>query len=480
MTPTQRWILIGLLAALLAGCSLRSVAPAEGPAAPVERPSDQREPAGAAPSSGKGGTASAGEGGEADREEANGDQVTMLDCLRRFGLAELGPAVDALIRGRPSDDLWQCVARTAQFGRQYRAWVAYAIVLSGMKDINTALPGYQAFARTTELRFGEPLTVPAPEGWLLRDAVPSPSGRHVAARLAEGGVGWWAVDGSAQERYDVAGHDLVWHPEEDQLLFLSGGNRVHLVRPAGPVVHQVFEAPVEAPIRFPYWALQEWHADEGRYPAGTVLVLADPEGEPEGLALRPDSGRWGRYPARRIPAPGREVIFPAWLTQPWSVQFGEYLHFDPAEGWLAQPDPGGSPYTLYQVPEGAEPVSLTWSPEARFFALVERREGRLSAQVLRGSHDYTGRQYSVPLQSPHIAVWDDGVTTFTAAGRWVRARDHLTGAERTWQVEGEVRGLHLAGSRLYIVLADRLIVVPFAEAASLSDAPGAEHEADAA
>jgi len=419
----------------------------EGPAPPSERPAEQTEPADGQP---PGPLA----------EEAAGE-VTMLDCLRRFGLAELSAAVEELLQGLPSDELWQCVARTARFDRGYRASVAYDLLLTGLDGIDTSLPGYQAFARTTELRFGEPHTVPAPAGWVLLDATPSSSGRYVAARLADGGVGWWAVDGSRHERYDTVGYDLVWHPAEDQLAFISDGNRLHLVRPEGPLVHQVFQAPVGG-IRFPYWALREWWATgvDHAYPPGTVLALADPEGAPEGLALRPDSGRWERFTAKRILAPGREVIFPDWLTQPWSVWTGDYLHVDPDGGWVAYPNAGGSSYLFYQVQPEAEPVSLTWSPEARFFAVVERRDGQLAAQVLRGSHDYTGTRFTVPLENTQFAVWDDGVNTFSAQGRTVRAQNHLTGAAHTWQVEGEVRSIRLGRDALFIVLDDRLVVVP--------------------
>ncbi|MBY6276076.1 hypothetical protein [Symbiobacterium thermophilum] len=480
-TPTQRWIAIGLLAVALTGCSFLSKAPSEEPVAPVQEPSDPPEPS-EQPTPGSGdGEGPAGDERPPDDEPA-AEEVTMLDCLRRFGLSELAPGVDELIRGLPDDGMWQCVARTARFDRNYRAWVAHEVLVSGVDHIDASLPGYRAFVRTTELHFAEPQTLPVPEGWTLQDALPSPSGRYLAARLADGGVGWWAADGRAQERYDVDGYDLVWHPEEDQLAFISDGRRLHLVRPAGPAVHQVYEAPAEAPIRFPYWALETWYAGYNEsYPPGTLLVLADPEGEPEGLALRPDTGRWGRFPAKRIFDPvARAVRFPSWLTQPWSTLFGEYLHLVPDGGWLAYPNPGGSPYTFYQVPDGVEPVTLTWSPNARLFALVERRDGQLIAQVLRGSHDYTGRQYAVPLENAHIAVWDDGVTVFTVTGATVRAKNHLTGTEHAWQVEGEVKAIRLGGFRLYIVLADRIIVVPFSEAASLSEAPRAEHPADAA
>lgn len=479
-TPTQRWVAVGLLAAVLTGCSFLSRAPSEEPVAPAEQPSDLSDPS-EQPVQGSGdGEDPAAHEGPADNEPAAGE-VTALDCLRRFGLDVLGRAVTQLIRGLEDDGLWQCVARTARHDRHYRSWVAHEVLVSGVEQIETSLPGYQSFARTTELHFGQPQTLRVPEGWTLRDVLPSPSGRYLAARLADGGVGWWAADGSAQERYEVDGYDLVWHPEEDQLAFISDGNLLHLVNPAGPVVHQVFQAPVEAPVRFPYWALQQWWAGPGEsHPPGTLLVLGDPEGEPEGLAVRPDTGRWGRFPAKRILDPsGGAVIFPSWLTQPWSTLYGEYLHLVTDGGWLAYPNPGGSPYTLYQVPEGVEPVALTWSPEQRFLALVERREGRLTAQVLYGNYDYTGKPYSVPLENGHIAVWDDGVTTFTVAGDTVRAKNHLTGTQHAWQVEGKVQAVRVAAYRLYIVLADRILVVPFAEAAA-SEAPGAEHPTDAA
>lgn len=507
-TRALRWTLVCLLAAALAGCTARPGAPDGGvptaghvdgsdPAGDGNRPADfgngpageGNGPAGdgdgpAGDSDGQAGPGKGDTGGEsalAAAEEAARGELTMLDCLQRFGLAGLGPAVQDLLQGLPSDELWQCVARTARADRAYRAAVAYDILVTGGERIDTSLPGYQAFARTTELDFGEARNLPAPDGWTLLDALPSPSGRYVAARLAGGGVGWWAVDGSAHERYDAAGYDLVWHPAEDQLAFISDGNRMHLVRPGGPVVHQVFEAPSDAPVRFPYWALQEWHAASGSsYPPGTVLVLADPEGEPEGLALRPDSGRWERFPAKQIFAPGSEVVFPAWLTQPWSAGSGDYLHVDRERGLVAYPNRGGSAYTFYQVPEDAEPVFLTWSPGAGFFAVVERREGRLAAQLLRASGDYRGEHFSIPLESADIAIWDDGVTAFTAAGQTVTAKNHLTGAERTWQVEGEVRGIRLGRHQLYIILADRLVAAPFTEATAVSAAPGAEQPADAA
>lgn len=508
MTPRHvlRRTFTGVLAILLTGCAALSPAPgsrpgpdggavpADGPETPVPQATDPEGPAGGTspggdgPAAGGDGPADAGSspatpaGTEAEGRDGAGEELTMLDCLRRFGLAELGTAVEQLVQGLPDDERWRCVARTARFDPTYRAWVAYELLISGLERIDTALPGYQAFARTTELHFEDTRTVPAPEGWALLDALPSPSGRYVAARLADGGVGWWAVDGSGQERYDVDGYDLIWHPEEDQLAFLSDGTRLHLVRPAGPVVHQVFEAPAGAPVRFPYWALQEWWpaGSDRAYPPGTVMVLADPEGEPEGLALRPDAGRWERFPAMQIFAPGREVVFPAWLTQPWNARSGDYLHVDPEWAWVAHPNRGGSPYQLYRVPEDAEPVFLTWSPEARFLAVVERRNGQLTAQVVRASGDYRGEHVSLPLENGHFAIWDDGVTTFTAAGRTVAAKNHLTGAERTWQVEGDVRSIRLGRHELWVVLAERVVVVPFAELAAVSAAPGAEHKADAA
>lgn len=433
---------IWLLAMLLAACSALPGRPAADPSGQAALSSHRARPT-----------------------ATSGGLPSVADCASRYGVAGMAPDVRDLLQRGAADELWACAARRANWDRAYRATIAYELLISGRDEVDTALPGYQAFIRTTGLHFGEARTVPAPDGWVLRDALPSPGGRYVAARLAGDGVGWWALDGSGQERYDAGGFDLVWHPTEEMFAFVSDTNTVHLVQPAGPVIHQVFEAPVEAPLRFPYWALPEGpFADEHRRDPETVLVLADPEGSPVGAVLRPGSGTWERFEAGRVLLPGGAVTFPPWLTQPWNSLSGDYLALDPERMRLLHED-AGSPYLFYQVPADAEPVSLTWSPDGRFFAVVERRDGRFVAQVLRSFQDDTGKRLSIPLESKHLAISDDGITSFTASGQTVSARNHLTGAEHTWHLDGEIRGIRLGRSQLFIVLADRVVVVPFTEAA---------------
>lgn len=41
------------------------------------------------------------------------------------------------------------------------------------------------------------------------------------------------------------------------------------------------------------------------------------------------------------------------------------------------------------------------------------------------------------------------------------ARNHLTGAETVWEVGGDVRNIWLGRDHLFIVLADRLVQVPY-------------------
>jgi len=443
---------------LLAGCSSL-------PGARTAYPEDTQEQPPHQPTLTAAPVAAAEDGnGPSLKEDSAGGLPSMRDCLKLYGKAGLGPGLRDLLQGEASDELWQCAARAATSDCAYRAEVAYELLLTGPETIDTALPGYQAFARTTELQYGEPETFPAPDGWEVLDATPSPTGRYVAARLADGGVGWWALDGSGGERYDAAGFDLAWHPTEERFTFVSDTNSVHLVQPAGPVTHQVFESPVGVPVRYPYWALPEGaFADEYSRDPDSVLALADPEGAPRGLVLRPATGTWAEFDAKRILLPGGEVTFPPWLTQPWASRSGDYLHYDPEGRRLLQAD-AGSPYVLYHVPADAEPVSLTWSPEGGFLVVVERRDGRLTAQLLRSSQDYMGHHFSVPLENQHIAISDDGVTSFTASDQRVRALNHLTGAETTWSLGGEVRSVRLRRSQLFVALADRVVVVPFTEA----------------
>lgn len=123
----------------------------------------------------------------------------------------------------------------------------------------------------------------------------------------------------------------------------------------------------------------------------------------------------------------------------------------------------GSPYLFYAVPTGAEPVSLTWSPAGWAFAVVERRGEGLVAQILRSFKDYNGTQFSLPLEHEHIAISDDGVTTFTVSGATVKAQNQLTGTEVQWHVEGGIIGIRLVRTHLLIALTDRVLVVPYHE-----------------
>lgn len=121
------------------------------------------------------------------------------------------------------DEFLRCAASFAEVNPSYRAAVAYGLLLNRSGE---SLPGYQEFGQVTQLSFGEARTFPVPDGWVLRDAVPSPDGRYVAARLRDGSVGWWLLETGEHERYDVVGYDIVWHPTEAKFATPAGPRRM--------------------------------------------------------------------------------------------------------------------------------------------------------------------------------------------------------------------------------------------------------------
>lgn len=399
-----------------------------------------------------------------------------------------GEFVDDLERlqeGEEADAVLRCAASVAAREPDfYRASIANWLLLNRATYPGIGQPGYEAFSRATQLAFGEAQVVPAPAGWILRDAAPSPDGRYVAAHLSDGTVGWWALDGSGQDRHKEVGSDLVWHPQEATFAYISGGNRIHVVR-LEPAVHAVLEAPGEENLHYPFWAVPPGEGPlslYGRDP-DMVLAIADPvpAGAPRVVAYLPTSREWVQIDGNMTPQTWDQISYPPWIPRPWNPHSGYPVYLRPVavSSWfrpegrevlpdvppmLGHPD-AGTPWLFYSLPADAEPLSLTWSPGGWAYAIVERRDSGLVAHILQSFRDYRDRAFSLTLQTEHIAVSDDGATTFTVSGNTVRAKNHLTGEETEWRLEGDILGVRLGRNVLLIVQAELVVVVPYRRAA---------------
>lgn len=363
------------------------------------------------------------------------------------------------LRHGPADEVLSCAAEIAAHNPEYRRHIAYWLVVNRGK-VDVVKPGYRAFIDTTRWSFGQPRTVPAPEGWRLRDAQLSPDGRYVAASLADGTVGWFAVDGSGHARHDAQGYDLIWHPAEARFAYISDGRLIHLVSPGPDETHEVLEAPVEHDLRYPYFTMGKGPWTLQGLERGTVVAVVDPQDALDGIAYHPESGTWEHFDGHMIPQTWEKIIVPPWIAQPWHPQEVLLVTLWVDRPVLGHPD-AGTPRLFYRLTEGAEPVSLTWSPSGLAYAIVERRDSRLVADILLALRDDPEHRFSLKLESPLIAVSDDGVTTVTVSGSAVTARNHLAGGGVVWHLEGEVVNVRLTGSALLIVQADRVMVVPY-------------------
>ena len=359
-----------------------------------------------------------------------------------------------------ADDLLRCAADVARQDPEYRTATAYWLLVNRDAYPGVGTPGYRAFIDTTRWSFGQPRTVPAPEGWVLRHAQLSPDGRYVAATLADGTVGWWALDGGGQERHDAEGYDVIWHPVEARFAFISGGKQTHVVSVGPDGTHEVLEAPVEHDLRYPYFAAGKGPWRTSAISPDTVLAVTDPTGSPEGVAYHPETGAWEHFPGNMTPMTWEKLIVPPWMTQPWHPHEVLLVTQWVDRPVLGHPD-GGTPRLFYRLTEGAEPVSLTWSPGGLAYAVVERRKSGLVANILRSRNDDSGPRFSLGLEHPLIAVSDDSVTTVTVSGSTVIARNHLTGDQDSWRLEGEILNVRLTGSALLIVQPESVVVVPY-------------------
>lgn len=347
-----------------------------------------------------------------------------------------------------------------------RRWLPILLFLASLlpgcaADQPTTTPSRPS-AQTTRLAFGPAQVAPAPTGWRLRDAALSPDGRYVAALLADGAVGWWALDGSGQGRHEVAGYDLRWHPTEARFAFLSAGRRLHLVQVGPEVKHLEVEAPGTGELRYPHFGGENLPTElSGRDPSPLMLV-ADPAGAPQGFAYLPASDEWATFSVNRTPQTWEQVEIPTWIADPWSPNT-DYLVIRFAYGpALAHPD-AGTPALFFQPTADAEPLTLVWSPRGHSYAVVERRDGDLVAHLLRLYRDDDGNRFSLPLETEQIALSDDGVTTVTIRVTGVEAKNHLTGKVEHWPVDGEILGLRWGLSHLLIVQAERVIIRSYAQ-----------------
>ncbi len=365
-----------------------------------------------------------------------------------------------LLEAPSADEVLRCAAEVAPHNAEYRAAVTSWLLEHREAYTGTDQPGHQAFIRTTQLSFGDAKSVAVPDGWSLRDALPSPDGRYVAAHLTDGTVGWWELESGRHGTGKAAGRDLVWHPVIGEFAYISGENEIHLVRVGQTTTHDVLKAPDASGLRYPYWAVQNGPGKLYGRDAAMVLSIADPKGVPQGVVYLPVSRTWERFDANMTPQSWEQLTIPPWIAQPWSPHSGYLVTFSSAGQALIHPS-AGTPDLLYPVPARAEVRSLTWSPGGTVLAVLERQESGLVARVLRSFQSNDGPALSIPLVTEQFALSDDGATTFTVSGATVAATNHLTGEETAWSPGGEILGVRLSRSILLIVQADRVIVVRY-------------------
>lgn len=373
-----------------------------------------------------------------------------------------GEAVDDLRRleEEAPDQVLACAAAMAGENPAYRGALTHWLLLRGEGRRLVGLPGYQAFARTTQLSFDKPQRLVAPVGWQLEEVALSPDGRYVASTLAGGGVGWWALDGSVQERYAGAGKQLRWHPKASLFAYVNEGRELHLVRVGPTPDHQVVMAPGEGRLTYPTWAVQGGRLLPDQPDPELLLAILNPGASPQGVAYSPATGSWSQFAVNRTPQSWAQVTIPPWIAQPWHPQTGYPITLWTDRALLGHPS-AGTPELFYRLPKKAEPIALRWSPAGLTYGVVERDERGLTAQILRSFQDDQGERFSVPLTATAFAIADDGATTVTVEGTQVQALNHLTGEAERWQMEGPVLDLQLTRQGLIIQLVDHLVLLRY-------------------